>query len=499
MRFFAKTTVVTLALLVVLQGCDFADVIKRTEPSTSVSQETALSSPGTIRGIRAKMYDRFHSAAFSTDWMLGPAAQADNTFIRTGANRMQGLNFNNRRAGIGTGAWNNIYSAINDANLLIGGIQEDVLPEAERNRLEAEARFIRALTLHHATRIFGYEPGMSPSSGPGSGFDLGVVIRTSPTLSPDQATSKARAPVSEVYSQIETDLTTAIDIFSSLPSGEKSQSPNFGTEVSAQALMARVQLYQREWGNADQRAQQALDLANSRFGSSLAGPGELDAIFNETSSNPEAIFTIDTDPLTESVGVNLALAAFTSKEWMAQIPTQDLLDLYGPDDARRDAWYGPCFDDIVGAAPGGCAAVNENAIELQKYEGEQSTPYADDYIHLRVAEMYLIQAEARLNTSGVSAAISRLNDLRSQRGASQLDPANFNFDQAYGEILAERRRELVAEGHRYFDLKRLGRDIRKAPGTGASDVPFEDIRVLDDIPSGQLEVNTELVQNPGYN
>jgi hypothetical protein len=208
--------------------------------------------------------------------------------------------------------------------------------------------------------------------------------------------------------------------------------------------------------------------------------------------------------------VNDAIAAYTSKEWMAQIPTQDLISTYESDDARLDAWYGPCFNDITGTAPGGCDNVNNDGLELQKYQGDKdlaANQYADDYIHLRAAEMVLIQAEARLNTSGVAAAINRLNDLRSQRNASQLDPANFTEDSARDEILAERRRELVAEGHRYFDLKRLGRDIQKSAGKlddPADDrtddpVPFEDPRILDDIPPGQLEVDSELVQNPGFN
>jgi hypothetical protein len=93
-------------------------------------------------------------------------------------------------------------------------------------------------------------------------------------------------------------------------------------------------------------------------------------------------------------------------------------------------------------------------------------------------------------------AIARLNDLRSERGASTLDASNYNQTSAMDEILDERRRELVAEGHRFFDLKRLGRDIRKVQGR--EDIPFRDIRILDDLPEDQLAVNDSLQQNPGY-
>lgn len=511
MRTFVNTAIV-LALLVLLQGCD---VIERTEPSTSISQETALSSPDAVEGIRARMYDRFHAENMSTDWLLGPSSQADNTFYRLSQGRHQGLNVNQRRAGIGTGAWGNFYDTINDANLLISGIEEGVLSDAKARQYEAEGRFIRALVMHHAVRIFGYEPGMQPNSGPGSEGNwenLGIVIRTEPTLSVDDATEKPRAPVSDVYDQIVTDLNEATTMFDQ---GPEEGGPNYASEAAAQALLARVQLYQRNWSEADAAAQNALASV------SLADPSNLEAIFDETTESPEHIFTIETDPVNESAGVNNSLSSYTEKYWMAQIPTEDLLDLYPAGDQRKDAWYGPCYDEIDSARPDGCEDINTHeddleiagydddpytGLELQKYQAEaQADAYADDYVHLRAAEMVLIQAEARLHTDGISAAISRLNDLRTQRGAPQLNASNYSSEEeVIDEILAERRRELVAEGHRFFDLKRLGRDIQKSDGklseTGEEEfVPFEDIRVLDDIPSSQLEINSELVQNPGYN
>lgn len=505
MKLFAKATTTLLVVLVLLPGCD---VIERTEPSTSISQEVALTDPSAVQGVRASMYDHFHDEVLSTDWLLGPSSQADNTYFRSSQTRHITLNLNELRAGVGSAGWNddapgNFWDAINDANILINGVEDGVLSEEEASRLEAEGRFVRALVMHHMARTFGYEPGMTPNSGQGSGFDLSIPIRTEPTTSLDDASSQPRAPASDVYSQLVTDLQTASDLFSNVGSDG---APFFPSEAAAQALLARVHLYQRNWGPADQAAQNALDL-----GSGLAGPDELASIFDEGSGgNPEAIFTIATDASTESAGVNDAIAAYTSKEWMAQIPTQDLISTYESGDARLDAWFGDCFNDITGSAPDGCDNVNNDGLELQKYQGDKNPsadPYADDYVHLRAAEMVLIQAEARLNTSGVQEAINRLNDLRDQRDASNLAPGNFTEDTARDEILAERRRELVAEGHRYYDLKRLGRDIQKSAGklddpsddrTG-DPVPFEDPRILDDIPPGQLEVDSELVQNPGFN
>lgn len=500
MRRFVTTTL-AIALLFLAQGCD--SVVERTEPSQSISQEVALSNPDAIRGVRGSMYARMHSNDMSTDWLLGPAALADNTTWRGNQERHQGLNQNQFRAGVGTATWNDVYNLVNDANVLISGVKEDALPEDVKAKFEAEAYFMRALGQHHLVRALGYDPNgqggvVSPNSGPGQGFDLGIVLRTEPTLSVEDATNKARATVPDVYDRIISDLQQAQSLFEGLPSDVKENSRHYPSEAAVQGLMARVRLYQRNWSAANTAAQNAIDLAGSTLGSGIAGPSELVDIFDETSGdNPEAIFEIDVNPETgESAGVNNAISAYTSLQWGAQLPTQDLMDLYEDGDARQ-AWYVPCYDEINGEPFSSCSGANDDGLELHKYASEQGVSrFADDYPHLRVAEMVLIQAEARLHLNGIGAAIDRLNDLRSQRDASELDEANYTTESAMDEILAERRRELVAEGHRFFDLKRLGRDIQKP--RGQDPVPFSDPRILDDLPPSQLDVNDKLVQNPGY-
>ena len=497
MRLLAKATFV-LSLLALVLGCD--SVIERTEPSTAVSQDVALSNPDAIQGVRARMYDELHDPDMSTDWLLGASALVDDTYGRAGEERHRGLNENVQGAHLG--AYGDTYDLINQANLLVSGIESGALSEERLNRLEAEGRFMRALAMHHAVRIWGYEPGMTPNSGPGQGWDLGIELRTEPTLDVSDAEPVPRSPVSDVYDQIVTDLNEATSLFSQLPGDVKEGSEFFASEASAQALLARVHLYQRNWSGAETAATEAINLAGSQFGSALATPSQVRAkqIFDETTNNPEAIFTIDTDPATESAGVNNALAAYTSNEWMAQIPTQDLLNAYESGDARYEGWFGDCFNDTRNEDTD-CTGINDEDLELQKYTSEQGgDPYADDYVHLRVGEMVLIQAEARLQTQSRSAAIGRLNDLRRQRDVPELSPGDFSTDEEVMDaIMEERRRELVAEGHRFFDFKRLGRDIPKAPGTPEpAFIPFEDIRILDNYPNGQVQQYEVLVQNPGY-
>ena len=335
---------------------------------------------------------------------------------------------------------------------------------------------------------------MAPSSGEGEGFDLGVIIRTQPTLDVSDADFKSRSSVTEVYQQIESDINGAIAALDQ----QSDNGPFFITTAAAQALLARVQLYQRNYQEADDAATAAMNSSGAR----LAAPDEVETMFDETASNPEAIFTIDVDPATESGGVNDGLAAYTSMQWLAQIPTQDLISLYEDGDARLDAWYTPCFNDVTGEPSNDCSAVNKNNLELHKYAAEQGS-FADDYVHFRVSEMILIQAEARLSTSGPAAAVAKLDELRAQRGIGSYTGA-VTPDAVLDEILDERRRELVAEGHRFFDLKRLGRDLRKVDfnvndgTTSESFLRYETSVFLDDLPDGEVELNPNLVENPFF-
>ena len=493
MKTLIKLILIAILIVTTQQGCD--DILSDPEPSSSISQEIALSSPEAVRGLRARMYSRLHAAPdMNTTWLLGPSALADNTDIGSGT-RFESFNNNERRAGLGTAAWNNLYDLINDANILIEGIEEGVLTEANRQKYIGEAYFMRALALHHLVRIFGYEPGMAPTTGEAQGFELGVVIRTQPTLSVTDIGEFQRNTVSQVYAQILDDIDSAIsNLNQSSDSG-----PFFVTPAAAYALKARVHLYEGQYGPAENAAQEAIDLSGTR----LATSAEVNGLFDETQTNPEAIFTIDVDPTTESGGVNDSPAAYTSMQWFGQIPTQDLIDLYDATDDRLSAWYTPCFNDVTGSAENVCSNVNSGNFELHKYAAEQGS-FADDYVHFRYSEMLLIQAEARLFEQGIAPAINRLNDLRAERSASPLLPVNYTSDEdVLDEILNERRRELVAEGHRFFDLKRLGRDLRKVSfdqGSGTTTVeylPYESYVYLDDIPDGEVQL-LGLIQNPFF-
>ncbi len=494
-----------LACFVAVQSC--TDLLNEPGPSTQTSQEEALTTVPGIESTRAYMYAQLHSFTYTTAYMLGPSSMADGMYRTPGANRFSGLNANARGAHLGS--WNIGYETINQANLLIDAIPEGVISPELETQYRGEAFFMRAFAYHHMVRAYGYEPGVTPNFGQGAGWQKGVPVRTNPVLSPDDATFLVRSTVTEVYEQIESDLLNAISLLEQGDAGV----PHYATDAAAKALLARVYLYWQKYDLADQYATEALQSSPAQ----LATPGEVGTIF-DAGSTVELIFQgLINNPLEESQGVNSALAAYTSQQWMAQAPTQDQMDLYSSSDARL-AWFGRCFREIAGT-PATCLATHPAVeggavtLELEKWNGDLGN-YADNIPYFRAAEMVLIQVEARLKgTGGVAAAIIRLNEFRASRGLGPYTGLT-TPEAVMDEILIERRREFVGEGHRFWDLKRLGLAIRKAPETlndpGIAIVPFNDFKIIAPLPNDAIELSQDaaergiipqdsvLVQNPEY-
>lgn len=486
-----------MALFAIVQSCD---VLSETEPSTSLPQEAVLTSEDGVTGLRANLYSRWHSFTPTTNYMLGPSALADELANTLQATRFLGyVEFGRTvESGSGIGNWGYYYGIINLSNVLINSIAEGVLPPETLDQYRGEAFFFRAFSTHLLARAYSYEPGANPATGSGVGWDLGVVLRTTPTLTPEEATYKARATVSQVYAQIISDLENSI----SLLEGNDAGSTFYITEAAAHALLARVHLYARNYQEADEHA----TLAISTTSATLVQPSGVASMFDETAGvNPGAIFILDINPDTETIGVNDALSAYTSQEWSALAPTQKVLDLYSNEDPRL-AWYAPCFDEIGGEAVDGCPASHpaiptagpDQGLEIQKWSAEQGN-YADDIPYFRIAEMKFIQAEARL-LGGLGNALAPLNEMRAARN---MEP--YTGGDIMEAILNGRIREFVAEGHRYWDLKRLGMEIPKTPAQNVEPIPYFEHIIIDELPNNQIAqsennapADSVLVQNPEY-
>lgn len=133
-----------------------------------------------------------------------------------------------------------------------------------------------------------------------------------------------------------------------------------------------------------------------------------------------------------------------------------------------------------------------------KYAGkDKGTPDVSNTIVLRLSEMYLNRAEAITRGATVSGvtAVSDLNAIRTNRGASEIASAGVN------DVLKERRLELAWEGHHWYDLARTRGSVTRVHYSGAEvarNIPADSHYWALPINKRELEVNENLVQNPGY-
>lgn len=460
-----KYTAILAAFVILLGGCDG---LLDTEPRQSVSPDIAT---GTIEGIESTLtgaYTRLQERyLYGQRLPLVPDAMAD--IMVRGVNpsgRLLSELLNATSAGVGTGTvYYRSYQLINEANTVLEAVETVGASESQTNRIKGEAYFLRALSYHNLAKIYSYEPGQEVG-----GFNLGVVIRTDAVSDVADADLRSRATNSEVYTLIKSDLSNAITLLSGTTDRRRA------TSAGAEALMARVLLFEGDWAGAEDYATRAM----ASTGASLASGDAIVTSYRQ-SVNPESIFQVSITQTEVDDGRNESIAAVVRprpNHWADLVASEEMLSLFEEDDARLGL-----FEEV---------GPETFTLKYNSYAGS----YADNVPVIRYAELLLIRAEARAERGNVSGALADLNELRGARNASELTIGSASA--VIDAVLDERVRELNFEGHRFFDLKRRGMTIPKAAGTATAPVPYEDRRMLTPLPISEIDLNENLVQNPGY-
>ncbi len=442
-----------------------------TQPRQSVDSELAIKDITGLRSLLISCYDGLQGAGYyGQRMMIAPDIMADNLRLtNANSNRYFQERVNTIFTSVAGNLWSNVfaYGTINNLNYFLAGIDNANTNEAEKRQLKGEALFLRGLIYFDMARIFSYEPTKVIKQ-----WDAGIVLRTTPTKDASDANFRQRATVVETYQQIEKDLKESIELLSSTTTRQRAN------KAAAQAILARVYLYWEKWADAVRLSTEALNTTQARL---ATGAGYADAF--RTSPNPESLFEINYVQATETLGSNESMQSLTTQvtgSWADVVPTDELFNLYEANDVRR-AMY-------VSATKQG-----ERVNFIQKFTGARG-PWTDNIPVIRFSEVLLIRAEAYAASGQAELALADLNRIR-QRSAATL-VTGLSGDQLVESILKERRLELAFEGHRWFDLKRKGRDITKA-GLSAT-VPYTDVRILAPIPIPEIQLNPTLKQNPGY-
>lgn len=363
--------------------------------------------------------------------------------------------------------WATAYAAINRANNVIYAIDNnlvnDPLFDSNKDRLKAEALFIRALCHFELVRFFAKPYDVDNI---GNNNQLGVPYRKEPSLSPNNL-DMARNTVEEVYQFAKNDLEEAKILFAN--SGIISSNSN-ASYMAATALLARICFFSGDYTKASDNADEVINSGIYSLTNDIVSLFKLSG----NQSNPEVIFQIIN---TVNDNSNSLIDAYSQAKNPLFQTTENLYKLFASTDIRRQLikkffiiYYVKKYDETI---------IDGVSQPLNR-------------IYIRLAEMHLIRAESNLLSGGpndVSKAFDSYNALRQRAFASNYTPETIALSDLLDSVRNERRRELCFEGDRYHNLKRTKANLRHNV-TWNSDAP------IFKIPADEVSGNSLMIQNP---
>ncbi len=448
--------IIGLGCLILVASCrKFTDV---GTPRTQLTGATVFTSDGTaiaaMTGIYSKMMGT-SSSFMNTQVSLLPGLSADE-LTNYSTNTSQGEFYSNALSTTNFNImllWRDIYVYLFQVNAVIEGLTGSTgLTAGVKSQLEGEARFFRALCYFHLVNLFG---------------DVPYVVTT------DYRTNAlvARAHVSDIYQKIISDLKDAQGL---LPGSYSTVERVRPVKWAATALLARTYLYTGDWVNAEAAATSVIN--NSAAYNLVKNP---DSVFLKNSN--EAIWQLM--PVVPGINTYEGNVFILTGMPTSVAISNALLNAFEPGDVRKTSWTKSI---TIGTS---------TYYYPYKYKIKAGTPVTEYSMVLRLAEQYLIRAEARAQQNNISGAVADLNILRSRAKLADL-PVSLSKSQSLAAVEQERRVELFTEsGHRWMDLKRTGR----------ADVVFGPIKpgwkptaVLYPVPQSELQNNPNMTQNAGY-
>ncbi len=404
------------------------------------------------------------------------------------------------------------YSCISKTNVVIERLAKaENITAAAKADIDGQAKFLRAWNYFKLVRYFGGVP-----------LFLKEVTKADDAFLP-------RSTAEEIYAQIISDATDAIN---ELAKPAKFPQSGQATKGSATMLLAEVYMTQKKYAEAE-----TLLLTLPAMGYGL-NTNYADAFLTTNKNSKESLFEVQ---YMEGTAVGTAPSTFiylfmvrTNSSALItgtatntggggwNIPTQDMIDAYEPNDKRKDVSIG-IAEGVYNASWLMVISANKSVINYTPAAGKTGVPYVKKYLHLphvavnnsndnwpiyRYADALLLLAEAQNEQGKSAAALVNLNLVRVRAGLT----ASTQTDQALlRDIIAhERRVELAFENHRWHDLVRTGKAVSVMNAFGAKlkltdsyYLPLDAYNVTNDkllypIPQSERELNPALTQNPGY-
>lgn len=466
----------TLAvLLITVGGCKKA--IEVGPSIVNANSSNAFTSNSSAQSTVAGIYSYLSAGSFfqgqnSLSLCMGLAA--DELKTTNSGSQSFGLLYSNSYSPLSPPSfWTEFYKEIFFCNTTLKGINESTqISPSVKKQLVSELKFFRGFIYFYAVNLYGTPPLTTTDD-----------YQNNNTLS--NSTTDA------VYAQILQDLN---DAKAGLPdnvyvdaSGVTVTDRVRPNKQVAAAMLARVYLYLQNWKSAENEASELIGNAKYTLVKDLNQvflKGSAETIFALQPVSKTYLNTIDANYLVVNASYPLS----------TQLALNDqLTSAFEQKDQRLSKWIGTF---TTSTSP----VTTFSFANKYKVATLSSTIAVTEYpIAMRLAEQYLIRAEARAQQNNLPGAKDDLNAIRDRAG---LDPTLANSQtELLNAILKERRLELFSEwGHRWFDLKRTNNldDVMSAaaPLKGGTWAPYKAIMP---IPPTDIIANPNLKQNPGYN
>lgn len=491
-KIYRNTILLFAITALTLQSCSKDEVINL-RPEFSLDALSNPSSMDQVEQVLLGAYAGFRSANYygsgsgtGGGWSMMPDVLSDNLYetVESLANSraMADWIFNTATGQVAS-FFSSPYYVIATANIVLRDIDKFTTADNQKraNRIKGQAYAIRALAHFDLFRYFAESYDRNSTSV------LAVPYMEEFKVSTD--VKPARPTNKDFYDKVFGDLTNAVNLLTDIDqeiNTAQNTRPFIDLNV-AYAIQARAYLYAGMWPEAETAATNALvdrPLVNSQ--SAYSG------MYNETNVG-EMIWNVQFES-GQSGPTFLVYFATNQRSYFRPSSVIATVDgdagLIQDDDIRYDAFFAPV---------GGRLAVT-------KYKGKGGLSDGNaNFVAFKSGEMYLIRAEARARNNKEDLANDDLNDLRANRIAGY-SPVILSGAALLNAIADERRRELVAEGHRFFDLKRTTRTINRGPECGDPSLSVAGNCTLNasdrewTLPIPEVETNTNgnIQQNTGY-
>ena len=494
-----------LSVVLLATSCDLDK-----QPRNVIDDQTAIQSVQDAMNMRNYLYIRLRGMSTGSYVYTGELI-SDLFHATIGYGNRGGIYYKwqyTAADGTAEGVWAGCYTTTANANYLLAEmakLDQEKMSADEKQMLkviEGECAFMKANAMFYLVQYFAEAYTKNPDA-------LGVMLVDEYNPTSDQSQYPARSTVAQTYKFIEDNLNIAATNLAGV-SGEVGS--EYLTIDAVTALQARVALFKGDYATAASKAASLVDGGKYELVSDEEG------FYNlwTNDSGEECIVQLYADYAAESLPSSLAynysgISNASGTVSPDYIPENWVLDLYEGGDLRASWFEG--YNMTFGSIKGG-------AYILNKFPGnpELNAPGAKDsnWINkikpFRVAEQYLIAAEAYAMNGNDEKALEYYNALRAARIAEYEDEY-ITGDALKEAIKEERVRELIGEGFRFYDLKRYGKGMTRSQGqndnilANANDTQTElfsatadNFRWLWPIPQAEIDSNPQIKnqQNSGY-